>query len=183
MSVHFFFSGIKSPLNGYLSFTVNGIHFQRVKDPPRHLLTSLSKAESLAMLPSCWTSQPSSNTLLAPVFQHQINQLTTSSFRRCKKSFPKPQISVIFRGQVVMVMLPSSLSSCLLVFFLLPYTVIVIFLKVPSLDLPLLPPLFLLSIINQTIPISISVFAQEQSHQYWCLLWLIRLCSSNAISL
>ena len=65
-----------------------------------------------------------------------------------------------------MVMLPSSLSSCLLVFFLLPYTVIVIFLKVPSLDLPLLPPLFLLSIINQTIPISISVFAQEQSHQY-----------------
>jgi len=56
ISVHFFFSGIRLSLKGYLSFTANSICFQ--------------------MPPSWQASLLSSNTPLAPLSQHRSNQVT-----------------------------------------------------------------------------------------------------------
>ena len=118
MSVHFFFSGIRSSLKGYLSFTAIIIRFQRVKDPFWHVLIPLSMAESLAMPPSWRASLLSSHTLLAPLSQHQGNQVTIGSFGWREKSFLRPEISFIFRDRSVIVTMscsPPTISGLLVV--------------------------------------------------------------------
>ena len=116
ISVHFVFSGLRSSLMGYLSFTASSICFQRVKDPFWHVLIPLSMAESLVMPPGWRASLLSSHTLLAPLSQHQSNQVTIGSFGWRVKSFLRPQISFIFKDLSVMVMMsrsPSALSGLL----------------------------------------------------------------------
>lgn len=116
ISVHFFFSGIRLSLKGYLSFTASSICFQRVKDPFWHVLIPLSMAESLAMPPSWRASLLSSHTLLAPLSQHRSNQVTIGSFGWREKSFLRPRISFVFRDQSVMTTMscsPPTLSGLL----------------------------------------------------------------------
>ena len=94
----------------------SSIHFQSVMAWFWHVLIPLSVAESLAVSPSWRASLLSSHTLLAPLSQHQSNQVTIVSFGWREKSFLRPQISFIFRDRSVMAMMscsPSILSELL----------------------------------------------------------------------
>lgn len=101
----------------FFLYMANSMHFQRMKAPSRHLLIPLSIAESLAMLASWQSSLLSTNTLLAPLSQPQSNKVTMGSFGCREKSFLESQISVIFRGQIVIVTMSSSPSSSSILVF------------------------------------------------------------------
>lgn len=96
---HVFISGFRLSLKGYLSFTANNTHSQRVATLFRHLLIPLSIVESQAMLPSWQASLKSRSTPLAPLSQQRSNEVTIVLFGCCINSFLEPWISVIFRGR------------------------------------------------------------------------------------
>ena len=115
---HFFITGFRLSLKGYLSLTATNIRSQRAAAPSKHLLIPLSIDESLAMPPSWRTLLPSRDKLLASPSQQQSNQVTRVPFGYRVNSFLEPWASVISRGQRTVIGISSSSfpSPCLLIF-------------------------------------------------------------------